>query len=159
MSSHTPSEIRMELFVRSQAAIDAHSRQQEVIDRLDRLAEAGRIDEYDVIVWGREICPVAPSDDTTCHRVTVERLKQFGAWARERGATLDAVFRYRTIERPYTDEEFFIVVTPFVCLAVYEADELVGVYPCTVDGREWTVSEYVDQFDRSVTLPTSPSGR
>ena len=64
----------------------------------------------------------------------VDRFERFERWADANDVTIRPPFRIRTISSMGSDRERRVLVTPVCCLALYDGDALVGVYPHT-DGE------------------------
>lgn len=132
----------VELFVSSLAPKGAHRRQQEVIDRLERLQQDGRIEAITCTVWGDRICP------ETAPRVTnglnalrdIARLQQ---WADRRGVSLTPFFNERAVE-PMIDESYRVIVPPILCIAISKDDELWGIFPSVKDGQPLSAMDGLD---------------
>jgi len=127
--------------------------QNEVAQRLARLNEAGRIDDYDV-----EVVPEAVSLDGEPTAVE-RRYDAFLAWADRAGAVVDEAFTVRRTENEITGDVRTRLLTPIVSLAVRADGELVGVLPCRIDGEHVSVNDFLDAFERGAdplgTLPAS----
>lgn len=145
--STTPSPgLSVVLFVRSQAPSAIRSQQQTVIEQLEQLRADGHIDEFDVHVWGTEICPDTAADGTTCHATTVHQLATFEAWAAQAEVSLARTFQRREYHSTITGDHYTSVITPLVCLAVFQAGEIQGVYPCDCEQTTYTVQTALDQL-------------
>ena len=64
----------------------------------------------------------------------VDRFERFERWADANDVTIRPPFRIRTTSSMVSDRERRVLVTPVCCLALYDGDALVGVYPHT-DGE------------------------
>lgn len=138
-------DLRVELFVRSLAPSGAHERQQAVVSRLERLVSDGRIDTVSTTVWGRRICPEMAAD-LTVGRSILDRVDRLRTWARRHDASLEPSFDEH-VERSMLDGTHTVVVLPVLCLAVFEGDDLRGVFPCVKDGTPCTVEDGLDLLE------------
>lgn len=119
----------------------------EIIDRLSSMRADGTIDDFTVETWPDE---VALSEHTENARV-VEVYKDYLLWAEEHGLSITPPFERRTASSLVGGEEDVLTV-PIMCLAVYD-DDLCGVYPCSDENHTWTVSEYLDAYERAGERP------
>lgn len=121
-------ETRVELFARSSLPRAADRRREAVATRLDRLAERGCIEGYHIEAWRKRV-PVA--GDTPEHRA----YERFREWADDAEVSLAPSFGTRECYDPETGAKEEALVLPALCLAIYEEEELVAVYP-HADGGE-----------------------
>lgn len=113
----------------------------EVIDRLSQLRARGDIGDFAVETWPDE---VAISEHTEHARV-IEVYKEYLLWAEEHDVSITPPFERRTASSLVGGSEDVLTV-PIMCLAVYD-DGLCGVYPCTHDGRTYSVADYLDALE------------
>jgi hypothetical protein len=113
-----------------------------VIDRLSSLAATEVIGSFRVETWPDEL---AVSEHTE-HSQVVERYKEFLLWADDHDCSITPPFERRTVS-PLIGESRDVLTLPIMCLAVYEDDDLAGVYPHTSDGRTTSVVDYLDEYD------------
>lgn len=133
----------VKLFVRAEPELGSEIARQAVVDTLEELRRSGRIEDVEVLVWGKEIRVDGPLRDTDYHRTVFEHVRAFEQWANERGARLDCGFSLHEVRSSITGETYDVLRLPSLCLAVYEDEELAGVYPCVSEGRPHTVHECV----------------
>lgn len=144
---------RMELYLRSFAPSGASDRQRAVMEDLYRLHREG-VAEADVTVWGGRISPRTAAV-TEEGRNYLDAIEAFRRWEAESDASLNGAFDERTSET-LVEEPHPVVVPPTMCLAVYEDDDLWGVFPCTRDGEDRTVADCLDSFLRA-GAPETPT--
>lgn len=113
-----------------------------VIDRLSRLRAAGVLTDFAVETWPEEL-PVPDSSDRSDLLARVDRFEE---WARGHGLSLRPPFETRTASLLVGADET-VLMTPMVLAAAYDDGDLVGVYPCSDDGRTWTVTQFLDALD------------
>lgn len=113
-------QISVVVYLRASAPFPARERQEEVVERVERLAEEGRIDGVDVRRWDDRIV-VRDDDDEGGPVETFEAFK-------ERAAEIDHSIEpfFQEHERAGTRE----IVFPIVCIVVYVGEELRRVFPC-----------------------------
>ena len=78
----------------------------------------------------------------------METYEEFRAWAETNGFSLEPGFQQRTRSFIGMDDVEEVVVFPVVALAVYDADELKAVFPCTDGERTHTVESALAAFER-----------
>lgn len=139
----TPSRLSAELLVRSQAPFGVRDRQRAAIDELDRLEGEGTIDEYDVHLWGAEVCLEERTPGTSCDRASAARLLELRQWADAEGVSLDGAFRRADRAPTYFEDHASgeVVSLPVLALVVYRGDSLQEVYPSTRDGESRSVTD------------------
>lgn len=135
--------LRAELYLRG----DVHGvfdAQQQVVNRVERLAANGAFS--DSIVAGRwERCRTRPEE---WRSGALETYEEFRSWAERNGFSLAPAFQRRTRTFVGMDDVEEVVVFPAVALAIYEADELEAVFPCTDQDRVYTVEDALEAFER-----------
>lgn len=138
---------RIDLYVRAFAPTrDEHAG---IVARLDSLRAADLIGEYDVRTWPQKI---RLSERSICLGV-VELYEQFSEWAETHEASIHPPFdRYET-GFGLLDETDEALVLPVICLTVWEDEDLVGVYPCTVGERRYAIADCLDALERDGEPP------
>lgn len=115
---------RVEVFLRASVPFDARARQLVVLGRVEALQARGLVDEIRVDTWAHRITD-APPEAT----LALSALDRFEHWALAHQATLSPGFDTHECHSGFTGQRFDTTVLPVVCLAVYDDDELVAVYP------------------------------
>jgi hypothetical protein len=115
------------LFVRDDLPRPARRRRRAVVDRVCDIGERTAVD-VSVDRWPKRFERGGDDDLRETHASFVE-------WARVDGTRLTPFFSVRECYSMATGEKGEWIVLPVVCLAVYEDDELVSVYP-HCDGEE-----------------------
>ncbi|KOX94353.1 HTH domain-containing protein [Haloarcula rubripromontorii] len=139
----TANPVRVELFVRSLCPGDARQHQHYVLDRLQALEDAGRIEDLSILIWGRRIEPRL-AQRTAEGRHLLERLSMFEQWERDSDASLDAFDWQHPVTNMVSDESVTVITLPTLALAEYVDGDLQHVAPCTRDG---TVHRVVDRVN------------
>ncbi|WP_302082488.1 HTH domain-containing protein [Salinibaculum rarum] len=121
----------------------------DVIDRLSSMRADGTIGSFTVETWPDE---VAISEHTEHARV-VEVYKEYLLWAEEHNLSITPPFERRTATSLVGGTEDVLTV-PIMCLAVYD-NGLSGVYPCTSEHRTWSVTDYLDAYERAGGRPAT----
>jgi len=147
----TANPVRVELFVRSLCPEDAAQQQNYVLDRLQALEDAGRIEDLSILIWGRRIEPRL-AQRTAEGRHLLERLSTFEQWERDSDASLDAFDWDRPLTNMVSDESISVITLPTLALAEYVADDLTHVAPCTRDGTVHRVTDRVNRLADTADL-------
>ncbi|MFC7045709.1 HTH domain-containing protein [Halobacteriaceae archaeon GCM10025711] len=83
----------------------------------------------------------------------VATFERFEDWADEEGVSIRPAFDVHTHHCGFTGDESEVLITPSICLAVRDEDELQGVYPCSEDGTVCTVDDVLASLERGDWLP------
>lgn len=141
-SRGTDTALRAELYLRGDAYGGFGVR--EVVSRVRRLEADGVFGESIVAgEWHR--CHTRAED---WRSEAMEAYEEFRAWAETNDFSLEPGFLERTRSFVVTDDVEEVVVFPVVALALYEADELTAVFPCTDGERTHTVESALAAFER-----------
>lgn len=147
--------VRLELYVRSLLAEQAHTQQDDVIERLTALESTGVIDEFQIVVWGRQ-APASPAQARTDAGVfALNRVAVFSEWGRNNGLSVDEQFEYRSVDSRILDESYQAVRFPVMTLAEYHGQDLVFVAPAGTKDTGHSVQDRLDQIEAT----TSPDER
>lgn len=132
-----PEVTEVHLFVRSLSPDGDGGRVEELVARLDDLAEP--IDTT-VHIWGDAVGLEGPLAETSAGRFVLEEVADFRDWAARNGAELVGFETHETA-CAFTDRECRLLSLPTVALAATRGDDLVGVAPVRVDGDLVTVDD------------------
>ncbi|OLZ42674.1 hypothetical protein A6E15_08745 [Natrinema saccharevitans] len=123
----------------------------EQIETLQACETEGAIDDLLLRSWPKE---VSLSDESP-HREVLENYERFRGWAADRGVSVRPPFRERETTSQVTGETRERLVTPLLCLEVYEGDDLIGVFPHTDERTEetYTTDEAIATL-RTGAVPT-----
>jgi len=139
--------VRLELYVRSLLARQANSQQDEVIERLNALEAEGLVDEYQLVVWGRQ-APASPAQARTDAGVfTLNRVAVFSEWAAANGLSVDEHFERRNVESSMVGESYQAVRFPIMTLAEYHGQDLAFVAPATEAETTYSVQDRLDAIE------------
>jgi hypothetical protein len=141
----TTNPVRVELFVRSLCPEDATHQQNYVLDQLQALEEAGRIEDLSILIWGSRIEPRL-AQRTAEGRHLLERLSMFERWERESDASLDAFDWQHPLTNMVSDESVSVITLPTLALAEYVDGDLRHVAPCTRDGTVHRVTDRISSL-------------
>lgn len=130
----------MELFVRSLTPRATRGRLEDLIERLEVLETRGRIQAFEVHVWGSRIDRTSAAARTEVGQFVTERVEAFSEWACENDRSLGSFFEEESVESTITDEEYTVTTLPTATLAEYVDDDLWFVAPCS-DGESMATIE------------------
>lgn len=126
------------------------------VDTLRTCESAGAIDDLLLRSWPDEVT----LDEDTPHREVVDDFERFERWADREGVRIRPPFQVRTSAPPLSSEPRDVLMTPLLCVALFEADELIGVYPHSWPQETYTVEEAVATLRAGdVPAPLSAAGR
>lgn len=120
---------RVELCVESLHPTGAVSRLERSVERLRELEAAGRIDEFDLVVWGDSLGTTTAVADTEVAERSRERIDACTAWAEEHGRSFRPVLDVRDVDNAFTGESHTVVDLPSMLLVEYEGDAVSHVAP------------------------------
>lgn len=146
MRTDDDSELTVEFYTRPLTA--APERRQSICEWLERADATGTIDGYSLDTWPDEV-EFGSGDEA------LELFAAFEAWGEQVGADVRPPFQVRTHRSLLAAQEQEVLVTPELCLAAYEDDELVAVRPCQRDGVIETVEEYLSSLEQPRHTATS----
>jgi hypothetical protein len=138
--------IEAELWIRSFAPVGGDERQEAAVDRLQNMADDGRLADLTVRMWGKKMRRSSAAAYTEEGQVVFDRVAEFREWAAGEGRDLEPFFEERTERCEFTDAEDSVVVLPSVALAEYRDDELVHLAPHVDDGEQVTVQERIQKL-------------
>ncbi|WP_136591557.1 HTH domain-containing protein [Salinigranum halophilum] len=164
MTSRKPSEdLRVEVWMRDLSPPPGDPRKN-VLSRLRAFEAEGFVDEVSVRVWGKNVT-VSREEDDEGRTVIRERVSEFQRWAERNGHSLEPAFRWRDQSSMVSEGGNEVIRLPLQCLAVYADDNLVAVFPCSMNGETNTVGDCLARlemgdFDRiQKERETGPSDR
>jgi len=136
---------RVELFVREDLPGPIRERRRDLRVALEALTADGAIDSYSVCMWAKRR-PIGGGDAAATD-------VSFGEWACAAGVELSPFFDTRECYSPTTGQRDEWLIRPALCLAVYEAEDLVAVYPHRdADGRTRTVADGIASLRGSTAV-------
>ncbi|EMA36676.1 HTH domain-containing protein [Halobiforma nitratireducens] len=121
------------------------------IETLRACESEGAIDDLLLRSWPKEVT----RSENSPHQEVLEAFERFESWADRREVSVRPPFRERTSTSQVTGDTRELLVTPLLCLEVYEDDEFVGVFPHSqVDGEETYTTDEVIGTLRTGEVPT-----
>lgn len=135
---------RAELYVRADLPKPARTCRESTVEGLEQCLTSGRLEDVSVTSWSKRV-PIDSGE--TLERTCYDR---FSAWADDHGVRLGPSWGTRECYSPETGERRRELVTPVLCLALYDADdELVCVAPHADGTNTVTVVECLDRLLRT----------
>lgn len=134
----------VELFVRSLTPRATRGRLEELVEHLEMLETRGRIQTFEVHVWGARIDRTSAAARTEVGQFVTERVEAISEWACENDFSLGSFFQEEPVESSITGEEYTATALPTATLAEYVDDELAFVTPCSDGETTYTVEDRLD---------------
>ena len=132
---------RLSVYLRSPVPDKTERRQIGVLGRASALRNAGLVDEITVTFWHRLSTGIDLAESAD-----IEAMER---WAAENGCTLAPTFDRRDRHSAYTGTDS-VVTLPVVCLACWDGDELLGVYPHAGPCGHYTVADGLDRIEAAL---------
>ena len=149
--ARTGTDLRAVVYVRARPA---NKRQRdEILDALHECFEDELISDLQVRIWPKSISLIHKPGSSA----VVSELKRIKEWAEQNGVSLQPALETEEVHSSITGEHDRILRLPSVCIVLQQADEPIGVFPCTDGERTVTVSRVVDALrtGRIADLPVS----
>jgi len=143
---------RVKLFVRADPELGCERQKQAVLERLNKLETRGDIATYEVHIWAKEIRVAGPLEATAYYQRVFNHFTAFQQWANEQSVMLNSAFNIQLVRCEITGETYRVLSLPSICVAVYENDELCGVYPHVDGNTVRTVSNCLNSLENSSPL-------
>lgn len=134
----------VELFVRSLTPRATRGRLEELIEHLETLETRGRVQAFEVHVWGSRIDRTSAAARTEVGQFVTERVEAFSEWACETDHSLGSFFEEEPVESAITDEEYTVTTLPTATLAEYVDGDLSFVAPCSDGESMYTIEDRLD---------------
>jgi hypothetical protein len=144
----TPTDTpRVELFVRADT-FGTQDLQADVRRRLANLDEDDCIEGVDLSTWQSRVRLDSP--DTEDEARAIERYRSFERWAAREGVSLEPFFETWERHSSIVDVDYEELVTPVVCLAVFDGSDVVEVAPRRDGDRTYTVDDSLAALESTV---------
>ncbi|PSP92979.1 hypothetical protein BRC91_11315 [Halobacteriales archaeon QS_4_62_28] len=140
------SKPHIELYVRSLVPDGAHTRQEAVIERLETLEREDQIEDFSVIVWGKQVSRESAAAHTEEGKYILNRVAEFKQWALSNNVSLESFYQTTEIQSEFTDD-YSAMVVPVMGLAEYSEGELKHVAPCTEGDVVHTIMDRLDRLE------------
>jgi hypothetical protein len=132
---------RLSVYLRSPVPDETEQRQSSILGRADSLRQQGLVGEVTVTYWHRLSTGTDPEE--TAEIAALER------WASEHGCTLAPTFDRHDRHSVFVGDDT-VVTLPVACVACWEGDELVGVYPHVGPCGHCTVADGLDRIEAAL---------
>lgn len=132
---------RLAVYLRSPVPEETERRQSYVLGRADSLRRHGLVDQVSVGYWHRLSTGANPRESAEIE--TLER------WATDRGCSLAPAFDRHERHSLFTGDDA-VVTLPVVCLAYWEDNRLLGVYPHVGPCGHCTVADGLDRIEAAL---------
>jgi hypothetical protein len=132
---------RLSVYLRSPVPSETERRQTGVLGRASSLRNEGLVDDVTVTYWRRLSMGDSPEESAG--------IEAMEAWAAENGCSLATTFDHRNRQSAYTGADS-VVTLPVVCLACWDGDELVGVYPHRGPRGHCSVADGLDRIESAL---------
>jgi len=152
----TDSPFRAEFFVHSLAPAPSKQCQDELIERLESLVETDQLEGIDLMVWGNSICTDSALSGMGYGERIVSAIGDFYALTANSDISIAPFFRITTVTSEFTEETFRRIVPPQRCIALYDEEELVAVFPSLIDGVAYTPEDIADHLEQRASTAQTP---
>lgn len=141
---------KIELFVRSLSADETQPQLEQLVDRLELLAEAGHVSTYEIHVWGDRVSRSSVVAQTDAGAFIRNRVIEFREWAADNDCSLPGGFESTSMHSAITGQTHEYITLPSVALAERNGDgRLRAVAPRADDEGVTTVSNHLDSLVRN----------
>lgn len=149
-------ESRIEFFVQTLAPVENYESQGRLVETLTELQEGDHLGDVCVTVWGKRICTDGALSTLDSGKHIVDTIGDFFAFAADEDVTISPFFRIRNVDSSMAGQSFKSIVPPSQCIAMYEAEDLVGVFPCIIDDECYTVRDAIETLESRAGQPMEP---
>jgi len=132
---------RLTVYLRSPIPAKTERRQAAVLGRVDSLRQQGLVDEVVVSYWSR----LAAATD----REEAVEIAAMEAWATAHDCSLAPGLDHRDRHSAFTGDEA-LVFLPVVCLACWDDEEIVSVYPHRGPAGHCTVEDGLNRIESTL---------
>ncbi len=132
---------RLAVYLRSPVAEGTEQRQTSVLGRADALRRQRLVDEVVVTYWNRLSTGVDPRETSD-----IEAMEQ---WATDSGCSLVPAFDRHDRHSAFLGDDS-VVTLPVACVAYWEDNDLVGVYPHAGPCGHCTVADGLDRIEAAL---------
>ncbi|MDS0284214.1 hypothetical protein NDI86_19160 [Halomicroarcula sp. S3CR25-11] len=129
------------MYLRRPVADGTEQRQTSVLGRADALRQQGLVDGVDVTYWHRVATGADPRE-----MADIETLER---WAADNGCSLAPAFDRHDRHSVFTGDDT-VVTLPVACVAYWEGDRLLGVYPHRGPCGHCTLADGLDRIEAAL---------
>jgi hypothetical protein len=120
----------------------AQQRQEDVLERLEGLAEVGRVADVSREWWSTRVC--TPEADGAASASCPAIVDELLAAAEGTGISLQPAFRHATGHETTASDVMYL---PVIALVVRHDDEIVGIYPACDGETHHSVADALDRLE------------
>jgi hypothetical protein len=144
---------RAEVYVRSHAPTPGgHDYRRRVFERLDDAISDQALDRYDVTIVGDSLCLCEFCVERPPGRQLVETFSAVWDWG---DGTVEPVgFEEKVIDSTVTGERHRVLVPPEMCLSLTVDDDIVGVFPSSIDGTAFNTIDVLEAITTGTVKAT-----
>lgn len=132
---------RLAVYLRRPVPTETERRQSSVLGRADSLRQQELVDQIEVTYWSRLSTGVDLGETSN-----IEALER---WAADNNCSLAPTFDRHDRHSAFTGDDS-VVTLPVVCVACWENDQLVGVYPHVGPCGHCTVADGLDRIEAAL---------
>ncbi|WP_332899042.1 HTH domain-containing protein [Haladaptatus sp. CMSO5] len=134
---------RLELFYRAPAPDEARHSQERIFKRLHEL-ERENGTHIETHKWPMRVVLERDTDERAARALA--SYTEFDDWAHSHHVSLRPYFTEHE-SHWFTGEDTNELILPMVCLAVYDGDELVDVFPRTEGNHAVSINQFLDRLE------------
>ncbi|WP_338728703.1 HTH domain-containing protein [Haladaptatus sp. DJG-WS-42] len=134
---------RLALYYRAPAPDEARRSQDHIFERLSELERMNGT-HVDLHEWPMRVGLDTDEDERA--REALSHYAEFDSWAHDHNVSLAPYFNVHE-SHWFTGEDTSELIFPMLCLAVYDGDELVDVFPHTEGDHAVSISEFIDRLE------------
>jgi hypothetical protein len=117
--------------------------QDSVVAQLETAAARSDV-SVDVNRWSRKVETSANARRVEGDAAALDAYRRYSLWADRADVSLEPAFQTYWDECTFTDKSCEVILFPVICLALYEEDGLIAVYPHVRDDEVVTVADGLD---------------
>lgn len=128
--------------------VGSHNLRNRTIDVVETATRRGILDDYDVTILGEELCLCEECQKRRWVREAREIIETLHAWSD--GNARSTGFNKRELHSWYTGTDHETISPPEITIAVHTSDDILGVFPCEVNGTDFDVAEFLDYLESMI---------
>jgi hypothetical protein len=145
----------VEVFFRSLSEPEPHQFQRNLLGMLERLQEAGAVDDYRISLLGGKLCCCEACVEMAATRERLAEIDQWRSWADRAGVAL--CLEEHSVDSSITGEQYRFVVPPTATVVCRVDGDIRSVLPHRVDGEVITPYEYLSTFPEAGLMDSTVS--
>lgn len=125
---------------------------QTLVVRLERLVEAGYLDDVCLRTWNHNVDVETDTAPTKREGFVRERLAEFKHWARREGVELPSIEEHARVGSGRMGPAHDTIVLPQTLVATFSGDVVDGVYPHVRDGKTKTIGDWLEDVESALGI-------